>query len=273
MTKMTLRELQLFSLEILKDVHKFCVENRIPYSVSDGTLIGAVRHKGFIPWDDDIDIIMRRPDFNRFVRIYKSSNFGLKYRELNDDSLVPYARVYDNKRTLVKAYSPWCEESVGVCIDIFPVDGVPDDMQNCLKYYKKSRFFFRCNTASRSAPSKFNCNKSAAFNIKLLAKKILFLNGLTTDWFSRKVIQRAKAIEFGKSNYWGNLSSMCDGIMDHHRNETFSDIVLLDFENTKVMAMNGYEEYLRDKYRDFMQLPPVEKRVSHLMKAYDFYWI
>lgn len=273
MKEMTLRELQLFSLEILKDVHQFCVDNHIQYSVSDGTLIGAVRHKGFIPWDDDIDIIMRRPDFDRFCNIYKSPKFGLKYRELNDDSLVPYARVYDKKRTLVKQYSPWCKESVGVCIDVFPVDGVPENREECMKYYKKSRFLFKCNTSARSAPGFFNKDKSILFNLKLLVKKIIFLNGLTTDFFSREVIKRAKAIEYGKSKYWGNLSSMCDGIMDYHRNETFSETVLLDFEDTKVMAMNGYEEYLRDKYKDYMQLPPIEKRVSHLMKAYDFYWI
>ena len=272
MKEMTLRELQLFSLEILKDVHKFCLDNHIPYSVSDGSLIGAVRHKGFIPWDDDIDIIMRRPDFDRFCQIYKSSKFGLKYRELNDGSLVPYARVYDKDKTYVKTINPWCNESVGVCIDVFPVDGVIEDRQAFKGYYKKSRFYFRCNTSARSAPYHFDKNESFAFNLKLLLKKIVFLNGRTTDWFCRKVIKRAKSIEYGKTKYWGNLSSMCDGIMDHHRNETFTDTILMDFEDTQVMVMNGYDEYLKDKYNDYMQLPPVEKRVQHLSKANIFYW-
>lgn len=273
MKEMTLRELQLFSLEILKDVHHFCVDNGIMYSVSDGSLIGAIRHKGFIPWDDDIDIIMKRPDFEKFCKIYKSPDFGLKYMELNDDSLVPYARVYDKKKTLVKAASPWCGESVGVCIDVFPVDGVIEDEIKCKKFYRISRFFFRCNTSSRGASYYFDTKESLAFNIKLLIKKVLFLNGLTTKMFGKIVIKRAKSIKYGQTKYWGNLSSMCDGIMDHHRNETFTKTILVDFEDTKVMVMNGYDEYLKDKYHDYMKIPPVDKRVQHLAKFNSFFWI
>ena len=75
MKEMTLRELQLFSLEIMKDIHTFCMEHHILYSLLDGSLIGAARHKGFIPWDDDIDIIMRRPDYELFCNSYKSENY------------------------------------------------------------------------------------------------------------------------------------------------------------------------------------------------------
>ena len=72
MKEMTLREVQLFELDILKDVHEFCMANHINYSLAYGTLIGAIRHKGFIPWDDDRDIVMPRPDHDRFCRTYKS---------------------------------------------------------------------------------------------------------------------------------------------------------------------------------------------------------
>lgn len=269
---MTLRELQLFSLEILKDVHQFCVDNHIQYSVSDGTLIGAVRHKGFIPWDDDIDIIMRRPDFDRFCKIYKSNRFKLKYPELGDDSKVPYGRVCDLEKTFVKTVRPWCDEDTGICIDVFPIDGMIENKIKFKKYYKRSRFYFLCNGASRSAALPFTLKRPGSYNFKLFIKKVVFANGMTTNWLCRKVIRRAKAIEYGKTGFWGNLSSMVDGIMDYHRNETFTDVVLVNFEDTKVMAMNGYDEYLHDKYGDYMQLPPVEKRVPHLDKDNVFYW-
>lgn len=270
---MTLRELQLFSLEILKDVHQFCVDNQIPYSISDGTLIGAVRHKGFIPWDDDIDVIMRRPDFNRFCRIYKSPRFNLKYKELDNDSQVSYARVYDSKQTYARPISRWCRDEVGVCIDILPVDGLIEDKDECRKYYKRSRFYFICNQSLRIALNPFDYNKSFRYNVILFFKKVLSLNGLTIDWLCRKIINRAKAIEYGTTKYWGNLSSMCDGIMDYHRLEIFTSTTLIDFEDTKVMVMNGFEEYLRDKYNDYMKLPPKEKRTNHLMRKEEFfYW-
>ena len=269
---MTLRELQLFSLEILKDVHQFCVKNGIMYSISDGSLIGAVRHRGFIPWDDDIDIIMRRPDFERFCRTYKSENFKLKYREQDKDCYVPYARVYDINKTWEKTVKPWCNEEVGVCIDVFPVDGVTDNKEEFRKYYKRSRFFFRCNSVSRIVSRPFSKKRSLTSNARLLVRKIVFFNGLLSDWFSIRVIKRAKTIKYGETSHWGNISSMCDGIMDYHRAETFTDVIMMDFEDTKVMVMNGYDEYLRDKYNDYMKLPPVEKRVPHLSKNHSFYW-
>lgn len=273
MKEMTLRELQLFSLEILKDVHQFCMDNNICYSVSDGTMIGAIRHKGFIPWDDDIDIVMRRPDFERFCSIYKSERFKLKYREQDKNCFVPYARVYDTDRTWVKTLKPWCDDDeAGVCIDVFPVDGVTENKDSFRKYYKRSRLLFRCNSISRAAFYPFSFKKTISFNVKLLAMKIVFLNGILTDWFCRGVIKRAKAIKYGETNYWGNLSSMCDGIMDYHRVDTFTDVSLMEFEDTKVMVMNGYDEYLRDKYNDYMQLPPEEKRVAHLSYHNVFYW-
>lgn len=270
---MSLRELQLFSLEILKDVHQFCVDHGIMYSVSDGSLIGAVRHKGFIPWDDDIDIIMHRPDFEKFCRTYKSDKFKLKYREQDKGMLVPYARVYDITKTLEKTVKPWCDEEVGVCIDVFPADGATDNREEFRKYYKRSRFFFRCNSISRLISHRsFSKTQSLAYNAKLLVMKAITLNGLLSDWFSTRVIKRAKAISYGETSHWGNISSMCDGIMDYHRVETFTDVVMIDFEDTKVMAMNGYDEYLRDKYNDYMKLPPAEKQVPHLSNNHTFYW-
>ena len=79
MQELTLKELQQVSLDIIKDVHSFCVNNNITYSIAYGTLIGALRHKGFIPWDDDVDIVMPRPDFERFCREYRSDKLRLIY--------------------------------------------------------------------------------------------------------------------------------------------------------------------------------------------------
>ena len=99
MREMTLEEIQQVSLEILKDVHRFCVENDIKYSLCYGTLLGAIRHNGFIPWDDDIDIMMPRPEYDRFIRLYQSEKgYKLFAAENNDgDTEVSIALLADRK--------------------------------------------------------------------------------------------------------------------------------------------------------------------------------
>lgn len=100
MKEMTLREVQLFELGIRKDVHEFCMANHINYSLAYGTLIGAIRHKGFIPWDDDIDIVMPRPDYDRFCRTYKSQAGYEIFSPIQGNSYLGYTRVCDFKKNL-----------------------------------------------------------------------------------------------------------------------------------------------------------------------------
>ena len=271
MKEMTLRELQLFSLEIMKDIHEFCIEHNILYSLLDGSLIGAVRHKGFIPWDDDIDIIMRRPDYDLFCKTYSSKYYKLKCRENDPKHKLPFARVYDTNKTLVISTGRWCDEEVGVWVDIMPADCVVESKDTFVKYYNKQRKIWRRSCTSRSAESSFDLKKDFKYNFQLFIKKILFFNGYFTDYYVNKVIARSKAMEWGTSNCWSQLTSMGDNIKGHHKIEIFTSGILVPFEDTKLLVMNGYEEYLRDNYNDYMQLPPVEKRIPHT-KGTKYYW-
>ena len=98
---LTLKEIQTESLGILKDIHSFCIKHDIKYSVVGGTLLGAVRHQGFIPWDDDIDLMMPREDYERFCRIYCSEQYRLFSCHNDRSCKIAYARVCDMNRTLV----------------------------------------------------------------------------------------------------------------------------------------------------------------------------
>ena len=103
MQELTLKDLQQVSLELLVDVHEFCVNNNIRYSIAYGTLIGALRHKGFIPWDDDVDLMMPRPDYERFCHSFCSNKFKLIYYGNDKTALAGFARVVDCNKTVYHA--------------------------------------------------------------------------------------------------------------------------------------------------------------------------
>lgn len=135
-TELSLREKQMLILEIMKDIDRFCRDNDIPYTLSSGTLLGAVRHGGFIPWDDDADMFMLRKDFDRFVNSYKSDRYKLVYNFDNEDKLCPsgIAKVAD--------VTTWQEDSTGVLdfgvwVDVFPLEAVPEDPKECRKFMHK----------------------------------------------------------------------------------------------------------------------------------------
>ena len=118
-----MKEIQALSLEILIDVAQFCEANGIHYSLAYGTCLGAVRHKGFIPWDDDIDVQMLREDYERFAATYRSERFKFYDCGNLEDCWIPFGRVCDCQRTICKTNIPWHGGSVqtGLWIDIFPV--------------------------------------------------------------------------------------------------------------------------------------------------------
>ena len=133
------KEIQKKAYEILCDIDDFCKENDIKYYLSGGTCLGAVRHKGFIPWDDDIDIMMPRPDYNRFLREYVSKNYiALKPNQGH----FFFAKVYDPKTEMIESGVDYKKiKPIGVSIDIFPLDGMVDDEKEYKRRVKLSSFF------------------------------------------------------------------------------------------------------------------------------------
>ena len=264
MKELTLKEIQTISLEILNDVHEFCQSNNIHYTLAFGTLLGAVRHKGFIPWDDDVDIMMPRPDYERFCKNYKSNDFVLMCIQNDKDYLLPYAHVCDMKKTIVKTTDYWTMKECGIKIDVFPIDNVSDNINEFEKQWRKCYKTWKVFRMHRSAIDlHIDKDLSLLKNAKRLLKKVVLVNGRLTRWIALKNDRIARRYEYASTKHWGHLSHVNGTDKSYNRMDDLSGFSLMDFENHKFYVLNGYDNVLRCSYGDYMQLPPLEDRCPH----------
>jgi lipopolysaccharide cholinephosphotransferase len=259
LTQAQLRSLQLIQLDMLKEVDRVCRENGIQYSLAGGTLLGAVRHKGYIPWDDDADVVLLRPEYDRFSRIFDKVTNKEKYYFQDAANTVGYRWGYGKIRRKGSLWIRAGQENMPfgqeICIDIFPLDAVP-------------------NGAIGSKLHNFHC---------FLIRKILWSEvGKRTEMnpLKRAVYGALSKIPLklvlkhyrkfaAKHN---NGSNRCLRVLmfptprgyDYEgRTEWYNDFTELEFEGTHFRAMSKYHEYLQLKYGDYMKLPPENERKAH----------
>ena len=146
MKKIDIVEAKKMMLDILKTVAKFCDENNLRYFIFYGTYLGALRHKGYIPWDDDIDIAMPRPDYEKFMEIFHAENLAVWTWRKDNKYLLPFAKVYDT-RTEVHENADF-GETFGVNIDIFPLDGLPKKQSQIKRRVEYMRFCWGMQVAA-----------------------------------------------------------------------------------------------------------------------------
>lgn len=279
---MTLRELQLFALEILKDVHSFCEKNHIKYSLYGGTLLGAIRHKGFIPWDDDIDIIMPRQEYDRFCATYKSDAFELVNFNIDKSFSYSYSRICDKKKTMYTAKYPCNKEGMGVWIDVFPADGFPVNEKDIPAFYQKilslekKKIRLRSGLYSYSSTSTTKTTRDIYMQFRhnfgiFFRKVFLFINGWRNP-FVKKQIELCHRYTYGTTPFWGSITAPYNHVV-YHPLIDFESCELHPFEDSLFYILKGYDGLLRRVYGDYMQLPQEEKRVPPLKGIYTFYWI
>lgn len=266
MKEIGLEELKALQMDVLTAIDKFCTENGITYSLAGGTLLGAIRHKGYIPWDDDIDIYLYRDDYNKLISTFPELYEGrYKIASLERDKgwVRPYANAYDDRTIVIESSTE--KEHIGVNIDLFPIDNVPDDEQEWKKY-----------DIPRRRIQKFHALRF----VKLKKGRGFFKNAtvLITRWLTffiskRKVAEYLDKVAQKHNNYETNyVFSNAQGILVKRRflKKVFDNIVDLPFENRVFKGFADYDEYLRNAYGDYMKLPPVEKRVTH--HGFKAYW-
>ena len=261
MKEIDIEQLRKIQLEILKEVIIFCNNNDIEYFITGGTLLGAVRHGGYIPWDDDIDLAIPRKDYERFITSFNNGRTDrLRVLSIDKDKFYPYvfAKVLDTNTTIEEDND--FNYQISVYVDVFPLDNLTDDMKYTLVLYYKIKFYNRLLYIKvANEYKKLNIFKS--FTLKII--KFLLSNIEYYDIISKIDKVSSKYINNDNSKYVGVMSLLKYGKGEIVEREIFSKSVILSFENISVKAPIGYDNYLSKLYGNYMELPPIDKRVSH----------
>ena len=280
MDSLGIKDIQKISLDILTQVHSFCVHHQIRYSLMYGTLIGAIRHKGFIPWDDDIDIIMPRPDYELFCRSFQAEGLGV-VPETDSRSYISFCRVCDTLHTKCSTDLPFAKKySWGVWIDVFPVDGVSDDKSVFEREANEmTKLWEKQIILRRSLPSLRRIYEDSLKNDKVDNKfknilifalmKCSLLAPRSLKKIKKSLRQKASSIPFGSTEHWSQLACLDDPTHDYQLVEDFKTVSLMPFEDKEFLVMNGFDRVLKNIYGDYMALPPEDQRISH---SDTFYW-
>lgn len=269
---LSIRDIQIISLDILKFVTDVCERQGFKYSLIYGTLLGAVRHKGFIPWDDDIDIMMPRPDYERFLK-YAESHIDTFYpyeifnRNLNKDYLYSITRVSDSRYIIAKDDEQNC--GMGIFIDIYPYDGLGNDYINAL--YVLTQTKTTCNTMVDITRKKLKIDNR--LNIKGKATYLLthYFNKLKgIDYFIHNLEHNISNYTYESSEYIGPAMWFFANPEEVLFNKNlFNDLIKLRFEDGEFYAPAKFDEVLSQLYGDYLKLPPEEKRINqHHYRAY-----
>jgi lipopolysaccharide cholinephosphotransferase len=254
MTDEKTRNLQLKILDIMRILHEVCVRHNIEYYMISGTLLGAVRHKGFIPWDDDMDIGIPRKDYEKLISLPLTEwpeNIEIKTPYNSNDLVFPYSKIMDKTTTIVEDRLDGIVE--GVYIDIFPLDGAGNSFP-----YARYRYFI------------FDYKIRLLYNNQDYGKKKhpikrifqLYAKSKNTKKLYQSLEKSMRKVEFSKSKIIGNYSSAWR-FKEFFERKNFEGQIFYKFEGLDLYGPKNAHDYLTKVYGDYLILPPKAKRKSH----------
>ena len=267
-------QLKQIELSILKTFADFCKKNKLTYFLVAGTLIGALRYQDFIPWDDDIDVVMPRPEYEKFITLageyldhYKVRHY--KYTpqlQLHDK---PFLRIVDEQYLAhlssgIRFLPPW--------IDVLPIDGLPDNEMEYRKFMSQAlklrRDIGRCRFEVLTDPLNLS-SQGLIIGIKNKIKKLAFLpyKWIGSQYFLKKLDRLAQTYDY-KSASWVGFIVGGYGISERYPKNTFQSAVQVYFSNGWYDAPEAYEKYLSQLHGNYLRAPSLQQQKTHVLQAW-----
>ena len=259
MKELSLQEMKEIEFGVLKELDSFCKKNQIRYFISHGTLLGAMRYKGFIPWDDDIDVLVPREDYNKLISLYQDNDhFHLYAYEKDHNFLFSYAKLVDIT-TFKDEFRHDNGIKLGLDVDVFPLDAWSDDLDEAKKevvYLRKN--LFRLGLTKLHKPDSINPMKRF---IKGIAMAFCKMRG--SEYYLQNVMRQSTKYNGKATKYLGNKAWNVYAEKDIQSAGAFAEAIELEFNGEKFPAPVGYDEFLSSHYGDYMPEPPKEKQKTH----------
>ncbi len=269
---MTLQEGQEDEIAMLDELAAVCEQNGLKYFLSGGTLLGAIRHHGFIPWDDDIDVNMPRPDCERLMQLMdgRVGRFRLAGPDMGEFSNnCNYYRIYDDD-TVVENYKggmttehPYYHP---IFIDIFPIDGLPEDAKKCNRHWNRLIYLNKMRRVSSLQNLEARTRKAYLFHLAAWIPA----NIVGYRRWGKRIQKCSMKYSFDNERFVGVTTTI--HYLKHEKMEKakYMQTVKVDFEGKEYNAPGNYDAYLTALYGDYMKMPPAEKQKSH--HDFHLYW-
>ncbi|MGN0316826.1 MAG: phosphorylcholine transferase LicD [Lachnospira sp.] len=280
-SKIELDEKKKIMLDMLQSFFAYCEKHSLKCFLAGGTLLGAVRHKGYIPWDDDVDLMMPLDDYNKLIKLALLEPIGEYYflssMESNKQHMWPMLKLIDKRTVLIekdtvrKKLEEQQAKYYGVYLDVFPMYGMPINYNDRISHQKTINRIYSDYKKTTRIMTKRKSDSKLVFYFRRLVYDIVCIpyRLIGTKHYIRKMMECISRFPLKDSEYYGFSCGITKGTKDHFRTVLLNNILDLQFESLKCPAPSGYDEMLKNQYGDYMQLPPVEQRRYH---PSDVFW-